>query len=419
MIKKILNTMCAVALSLGIMTSLVAAPRPFQLDPGYTVPKIEKTKAVYITRWTADYRKARIPIEKMIEDTKLNTIITDVKYDDGKVSIPLDFTKGYDITAKEVKNFEWVVERLAKKDIRLISRFVIAKDKFLSEFEDGKYSIKNGSEKSKFVDLNSRFVRDYNIEVIKESMQKIRGWTEKGLERKVKYGELTVMIDYIRNPDRVDVPRPFFPFLHKDVKGSVAVNKFLKELRKELPDDIKIAACVYGVTVRHCEEYRRKHLNGIGQILEDMCDALNPRDIICPMIYADHYPLHEKTWENVYKHVSDECSNAKKIVEPRGLDVLPFIMGSKGLKKCREYLDKNKISHVKFMEDQIKACKEQNVGYLVWNSSNKYQATYAAASNMPQTVLANIGEDLKIHVEADSLTEQIVDRPVTPVQGLD
>jgi hypothetical protein len=300
---------------------------------------------------------------------------------------------------------------------------VIAKDHFLSEFEDGKYAIhhNNGHSKDKsiFVDLNSHFVRDYNIEIIKESMQKIREWTEKGLERKVKHGELIVMVDYIRNPDRNDVPNPIFPFLHKDVKGNEAVNKFLKELRKELPEDTRIAACVYGMTVRHCEEYRRKKLNVIGQIVEDMCGVLNPGDMICPMIYADHYPVHEKTWQDVYQHVYDECANAKKIVKPRGLKVLPFILGSKGLRKFRKKLDENKMSHVKLMEEQVRACNEQDVGYLVWDSSNKYAATYAAVLDIPQSVLAKMDESWSVEAKSITTNGRIAEQIVTPVESLD
>lgn len=227
---------------------------------------------------------------EIVERSGINAVIIDVKDDFGIINAPVDSKTAREIGAVKNTNIGEIINALHKKNIWVVARNVTFKDKKLYEAYSGKYAILDkvtgkpwvGLPRERWCDPYSQFVRDYNIEIAKET---------------AKLGFDEIQFDYIRFPTDGPTGRCRYRYRDKDdTFKSEIMGDFLQQARRET--GVPVSIDIYGFNAW----YRFGNL--IGQDIEFISRFV---DVICPMIYPSHfcasfynrYPVTDKPYRIV------------------------------------------------------------------------------------------------------------------------
>jgi hypothetical protein len=250
----------------------------------YTIEKRSKAgekHAVYVN-WTTLEKNFNNFLNLAVRN-KFNAVIIDIKDDFGIINAPIESKTAKEIGAIRNTNIREIVKALKAKGIWTIARNVTFKDKKLYAAYDGKYAILDratnqpwvGLPRERWCDPYSQFVRDYNIEVARET---------------AKIGFDEIQFDYIRFPTDGPTGRCYFRYKeNNDTFKSEIMADFLQQARKEA--GVPISIDIYGYNGWY-------HFgNNIGQDLEFLGRFV---DTVCPMIYPSHFGA------TFYKRYSEE-----------------------------------------------------------------------------------------------------------------
>lgn len=201
-----------------------------------------------------------------------NAVIIDIKDDHGMINGPVDSRTAREIGAVRDTKIRDIIKTLHDKKIWVVARNVTFKDKKLYSAYNGKYAIYDrvtgrpwvGLPRERWCDPYSKFVRDYNIEIARET---------------AKLGFDEIQFDYIRFPTDGLVGRCQFRFREKDdTYKSEIMGDFLQQARKEA--GVPVSVDIYGFNAWY------KFGNLIGQDIQFLSRFV---DVICPMVYPSHF----------------------------------------------------------------------------------------------------------------------------------
>ncbi|HPS58081.1 MAG TPA: putative glycoside hydrolase [Spirochaetota bacterium] len=246
---------------------------------------------------------------ELVERNKFNAVIIDVKDDFGVINAPVDSQTAREIGAIKNTNIMDIIKALHDKDIWVVARNVTFKDKKLYEAYSGKYAILDkvtgkpwvGLPRERWCDPYSKFVRDYNIEIARET---------------AKLGFDEIQFDYIRFPTDGLTGRCRFRYREKDdTFKSEIMGDFLQQARKEA--GVPVSVDIYGFNAWY------RFGNIIGQDIQFLSRFV---DVICPMIYPSHfcadfysrYPVAEKPYHIVKDSIIRSIYLSNKRVVIRG-----------------------------------------------------------------------------------------------------
>jgi len=238
---------------------------------------------------------------------KFNAVVIDVKDDFGIINAPVDSKTARELGAIRNTNIREIIKDLHNKGIYVIARNVTFKDKKLYEAYGNKYAIFDkvtnrawvGLPREKWCDPYSKFVRDYNIEIARET---------------AKLGFDEIQFDYIRFPTDGLVGRCFYRYREKDdTFKSEIMGDFLQQARREA--GVPVSIDIYGFNAW----YRFGNL--LGQDIQFLSRFV---DAIYPMVYPSHfgasfYRRYSDT-ERPYRIVMD--SAVRSIYHSRGRTVI-------------------------------------------------------------------------------------------------
>lgn len=203
---------------------------------------------------------------------KFNAVVIDVKDDFGIINAPVDSKIARELGAIRNTNIKDIIKQLHDKGIYVIARNVTFKDKKLYEAYGGKYAIWDkfsntawvGLPREKWCDPYSKFVRDYNIEIARET---------------AKLGFDEIQFDYIRFPTDGLVGRCLYRFKEKDdMFKSEIMGDFLQQARQEA--GVPVSIDIYGFNAWY------KFGNLIGQDIQFLSRFV---DAVYPMVYPSHF----------------------------------------------------------------------------------------------------------------------------------
>lgn len=229
------------------------------------------SKRVLYTNWgmlNSNFNK----LLNVITRNGFNAVIIDIKDDYGIINAPIQSKTALEIGAVRNTKIAEIVKAFHAKGIWVIARNVTFKDKRLYSAYKGKYAIWDrvsntpwvGLPRENWCDPYSQFVRDYNIEIAKET---------------AKFGFDEIQFDYIRFPTDGAVGRCQFRYKeNSDTFKSEILADFLQQARKEV--GLPISVDIYGYN----GWYRFGNL--IGQDIEFLSRFV---DVICPMVYPSHF----------------------------------------------------------------------------------------------------------------------------------
>ncbi|GLB27085.1 hypothetical protein LXJ15735_33260 [Lacrimispora xylanolytica] len=235
-----------------------------------------KVKGIYISGYMAGSEGMEAILDK-IKGTEINTIVIDVKNDDGRITFAMDGAPTVqEIGAEErcIKDMDALMKELKSRGLYTIARVVAFRDPYLAEKkpewglknQDG--SLHRDNKGLPWVNPYRQEVWDYLVEV--GTQASVAGFDE-------------VQFDYIRFATDSSMNQVVFD--EKDTRGrskTDVITEFIEYAYKKLSaHDIYVSADVFGAIIGSNVDAQR-----VGQVYYDMAEHL---DYICPMIYPSHY----------------------------------------------------------------------------------------------------------------------------------
>ncbi|MBD5452933.1 MAG: putative glycoside hydrolase [Lachnospiraceae bacterium] len=211
----------------------------------------------------------------LVEETELNTMVIDIKNDEGAVTYKMqsDMVLEIESGVRYIRDIDALVEKLHEKDIYLIARIVAFKDPYLAE-KKPELSLKTKSGEV-FRDKNKEaWVNPYKKEVWDYLMEIGTQAAEAGFDE--------IQFDYIRFSTDVNADDIDYGEEAETKTKEEAITEFTEYAYETLhPLGVVVSADVFGTIIDN--ESDREI---VGQNYRDMAAHL---DYICPMVYPSHY----------------------------------------------------------------------------------------------------------------------------------
>jgi len=299
----------------------------------------------------------------------LNTIVVDVKGDDGYLAYTSALTLAKEIKAsytRAIMPMDHVLALAKERGIYTVARIVVFKDNVLAlarpdlavqDRRTGKPWDDCGNGTTFWADPFRTEVQEYNIGIAEEA---------------ARLGFDEIQFDYIRFPpaclgDRLQYAR----YLTESTPASrvEAIGQFLARARARVkPLGTALAVDTFGWTTIMETDIMETEL-GIGQRLEDMAPFI---DYLSPMVYPstwepgalglDYVPAHP------YDIVKQSVASAR-----RRLAKFPQVKIRPWLQDYDDYQEKKLPYRAKELDAQIRASVEAGgVGWMLWNAGGVF-----------------------------------------------
>lgn len=311
-------------------------------------------RGIYINKYKASSDAFYSLVDKAIEHN-INTVVIDIKYDRGEVSVKTDSIYRNIGAYSPIEKLSEKLQYLKKHNIRSIARIVCFKDKYLGKYDNYRYAmtypdaeIFYDMSQSTWVSPYSDFVREYLIDVAVNTAE-------------IGFDE--IQFDYIRFPsDFPDSTKPHW-LIKPDYNGISQfdiISEFLEEAYTALkPYNVDVSADVFGYTV---------WLDSIGLIGQDIERMAQYTDILYPMVYPSHFGRNflnnGNREQRTYDIIFGSGVNGKKRMRYYNTDIILFLQDFDWLSST---MGEN------YINNQIKASNDSHIaGYILWNPSSNY-----------------------------------------------
>ena len=305
----------------------------------------DQIRGIYLNGYLFNNPSKRESIEKILTNTDVNTLVIDVKTDNGHILFDTEIDEVIYLNNERIKFTNNDLQELREiKDIYLVGRLVVFQDPlFAKVFPDeavfdsrlNKPYSQNGQF---FLDPSSKKAQDYIINIAIESCR--LGFDE-------------IQYDYIRYPDSSS------KFMQFDTKNDFEnrvnnINSFLSRSRQLLHSEgCLLSADTFGFILTNKQD------GGIGQNLETIVENV---DFISPMVYPSHYTNGSFGYQNPNKHPYEVITAALTDALDRGVDkdkIRPFLQG---------FWHSNED-----IRNNIKAASDLEMDWLIWNILSVYE----------------------------------------------
>lgn len=341
----------------------VVTPTP---EPIPTLPpmreKPEAVKGIYVSGPVAGDPYMDTIID-LIDRTELNTVVIDIKNDEGQLTYRSDEgTTSREIGAcvRYISDLPALVKKLKEHGIYTIARIVAFKDPILAgakpelmlKRQDGTGVSESGD--LYWVNPFEQGVRDYLTEIALAAAD-------------VGFDE--VQMDYVRFPSGKGTGELDLGPAAEGKERTDGITEFLEELNKALKEKgVWLSADVFGVVITN-----RSDGEYLGQDYARMGETV---DFICPMIYPSHYVNgafnldvpDAHPYETVLAALAASQEKLSTVAEEERAGVRPWLQA---------FTATWVKGHIPYGGDEIRAQIQAtyDAGYtewILWNAQNKY-----------------------------------------------
>ncbi|WMJ86346.1 putative glycoside hydrolase [Anaerocolumna sp. MB42-C2] len=321
-----------------------------------------KVKGIYVTGPRAGKESYMKELIDLVDTTELNTMVIDIKNDNGEITYKMDLPEVKDIQAdvNYIGDIKKLIDKLKEKDIYLIARIVAFKDPILAKNrpdlclkqKDGSvFRDKNGL---CWVNPYKKEVWDYLLSIAKEA---------------AAIGFDEIQFDYIRFSTDKGINDVDFGKEAKSKSKMDIISEFTKYVCDNLkPLGVYVSADVFGTIIDS-----KVDAEIVGQDYKEMSKYL---DYICPMIYPSHYQdgsygiLHPdlKPYDLIKKALEKSQTTLKGIDKEDKAIVRSWLQDF-----TATWLTNHKSYGPEEIRDQIQAVYD--AGYeewILWNGNNNY-----------------------------------------------
>lgn len=305
----------------------------------------DEIRGVYLNGYLFNNPNKRESIEEILMSTNVNTLVIDVKTDNGHILFDTDVEEVSYLNNERVKFSKNEIQDLREiKDLYLIARLVVFQDPLFAKFFpdeavfDSRLNKPYSQNGQFFLDPSSEKVQNYIVNIAVEACR--LGFDE-------------IQYDYIRYPDSNN------KFMRFDTKNDFEnrvnnINSFLSKSRKMLHNEgCLLSADTFGYILTNKQD------GGIGQNLESIVENV---DFISPMVYPSHYTNGSFGYQNPNKHPYEVITAALTDALDRGIDkdkIRPFLQG---------FWHSNED-----IRNNIKAASDLKMDWLIWNILSVYE----------------------------------------------
>ncbi len=233
-----------------------------------------KVKGIYVTGAMAG-TSGMDDLIALVDRTELNTMVIDVKNDDGRVVYEMDtpMVSGIGSSKKLVSDMPGLIQKCKEHDIYLIARIVAFKDPFLAEnrtdlaLHDESGNLFRDSSGLAWVNPYKEEVWEYLLEIAEEA---------------VAIGFDEIQFDYIRFATDSGMKNVDFGPEAEEKSREAVITEFVEYASERLHSQgIPVSADVYGIVIDS-----ELDASLVGQNYYEMSKYL---DYISPMVYPSHY----------------------------------------------------------------------------------------------------------------------------------
>ena len=305
----------------------------------------DQIRGIYLNGYLFNNPSKRESIEKILTNTDVNTLVIDVKTDNGHILFDTEIDEVIYLNNERVKFTNNDLQELREiKDIYLVGRLVVFQDPLFAKVFpdeavfDSRLNKPHSQNGQFFLDPSSKKVQDYIINIAIESCR--LGFDE-------------IQYDYIRYPDSNS------KFMQFDTKNDFEnrvnnINSFLSRSRQLLHNEgCLLSADTFGFILTNKQD------GGIGQNLETIVENV---DFISPMVYPSHYTNGSFGYQNPNEHPYEVITAALTDALDRGVDkdkIRPFLQG---------FWHSNED-----IRNNIKAASDLEMDWLIWNILSVYE----------------------------------------------
>jgi len=305
----------------------------------------DQIRGIYLNGYLFNNPSKRESIEKILTNTDVNTLVIDVKTDNGHILFDTEIDEVIYLNNERVKFTNNDLQELREiKDIYLVGRLVVFQDPLFAKVFpneavfDSRLNKPYSQNGQFFLDPSSKKVQDYIINIAIESCR--LGFDE-------------IQYDYIRYPDSNS------KFMQFDTKNDFEnrvnnINSFLSRSRQLLHNEgCLLSADTFGYILTNKQD------GGIGQNLETIVENV---DFISPMVYPSHYTNGSFGYQNPNEHPYEVITAALTDALDRGVDkdkIRPFLQG---------FWHSNED-----IRNNIRAASDLEMDWLIWNILSVYE----------------------------------------------
>ena len=308
----------------------------------------EGIKGIYLSGYHLLVEEKIKPIKEIVNNTVVNTIVLDVKTDNGHLMYDSQIDSVAELKNERIKYDSSTLQELQNElDIYLIGRVVAFQDPIFSRkyIESAIIDSKTNSPYSQngqyFLDPSDKKSRDYVLNIALEAC--LLGFDE-------------IQFDYIRYPDTSYQGLIYDEDSNFETRTK-NINSFLLEATEALHDIGCLASAdIFGYVLN------AKNDNGIGQYLETIVESV---DFISPMVYPSHYSRGSFGYNYPNSHPYEVVTAALNQGLSRGINeeqLRPFLQG---FWHSSEDVALN-----------IKAAEDKGLDWIIWNNSSVYQIDF-------------------------------------------
>ena len=305
-------------------------------------------KGIYLNGYHFINSEKMQSISNILSKTNINTVVLDVKTDNGHILYDSQLPEVGELNNARVKYDQSVLNEFKDEfNIYLIGRVVAFQDpSFARNFENSSIIdpttnspyVQNGQY---FLDPGDERARNYILNIAIEACS--LGFDE-------------IQFDYIRYPD-TNVKGLIYEDENIAKNRIENINSFLRYSRDILNGmGCLVSADIFGYVLQN------KSDNGIGQHLETIAETV---DFISPMVYPSHYSKGSFGYQYPNNFPYEVVSAALNDGIKRGIEkekIRPFLQGF--------------WHDAKDVQLNIKAAEDKNLDWIIWNNSSQYELEY-------------------------------------------
>jgi len=332
-------------------------------------------KSIYLTGYSAGSRVMTKYANNVIDTTQINAVVIDIKDYSGYVFYDTKIPEVEKYGSKDIRigNIDSLIKGLHDKGVYVIARIAVFQDPVLARSRPD-IAVKAEDNLSSFmsffaalklwldrmnlawIDPASKEAWDYNIAIAKDALE--RGFDE-------------INFDYIRFPSDGDLKSMKFPVWDGKTQRREVIKEFFKYLRESMPS-AKLSVDLFGLTAVNYDDL------GVGQNIDD---AFEYFDYICPMVYPSHYANgflgHENPADYPYEVVKYSMEKAKKrLASYKELNETEDKKINAVLRPWLQDFDYKAVYDTSMVKSEIQAVLDalgdDYKGYMMWSPSNFY-----------------------------------------------
>ncbi len=323
-----------------------------------------KVRGIYVTGPSAGTEKID-DIINLVDETELNTIVLDVKDDNGNITFKMDNKNVKEMNSgiAYIKDIDSLLKKLKEKNIYVIARIACFKDPILAKAHPE--LALTASDNTLITDANGNaWVNPCKEEVWDYIISLVNSCCALGFDE--------VQLDYVRFPVGQKADDALYDIVSDD---DDARRKYITEFLNKVTEEghkhnIPVSADVFGTIINSNKDSRH-----VGQ---DYVNLVSNLDIICPMIYPSHYANGEfkldvpdaHPYDTIHKALEKSNEVLKPISNEDHAVIRPWLQA----------FTANWVKgHIKYegeeIREQIQAVYDAGYDeWILWNSNSNYNS---------------------------------------------